>query len=88
MEFSIDDLDRIIMDLYNEPSVPSPTRVTDSPSATAIKQEPSDSNEKEQTFTTTTTNNMTDRQYCFIVFNNRRWSELLQKRSTPVVYNS
>jgi hypothetical protein len=64
MEFSINDLNRIIMDLSNEPS---------------------DSNEEEQTLTAT--NNITDRQYYLIIFNNRTWSQRLQKRSPPVVYN-
>lgn len=90
MEFTIDDLNRIIMNLTNEPVVQSQTHVTSSSSAsvTAIKQEPSSSKEeKEQTFTTTT-HNMTDRQYYLIVFNNPRWSQRLQNRPAPVVYNS
>jgi hypothetical protein len=83
MEFSIDDLNRIIMDLSNEPSVPSPTHVTSSTSTANIKQEPSSPNkEEEEEKTFPTANNVTDRQYYLFIFNNRTWSQRLQKRST------
>ena len=82
MEFSDDDLNRILMDLSSIPSAASDHshRQNNSTPITAKEDTP---NSNEQQPTAVITNNMIDREYVLIVFNNRRWSEGLRRRRAP-----
>jgi hypothetical protein len=78
MEFSLDDFNRIMMHLANEPSVH--VHHNNSNPLTTVKDEPSILNEQP-----TSTNNTSDRQYCLIIFNNPSWSQRLRKGSSKVI---
>ncbi len=53
MEFSIDDLNRVIMDLSSEPLIQNPTRIPSRVATITIKQEPLSSNEGQRQQTQT-----------------------------------
>ena len=90
MEFTSDDLDRILMDLFNIPCAPASNSTNGNISPT-VKEESSSSDEQQQQQqqqeqrqqTTVINDNTIDREYLFIVFNNRHWSQSLQRRRVP-----
>lgn len=86
MEFSVEDLNRILMDLFNSPQATNTDPSHNNSSApSTVKEESASSNEQQQQGPAPTlTNDMIDRQYLFIIFNNPRWSQSLQRRRTHV----
>lgn len=78
MEFTIDDLNQLIMDLAEEPSDYNPNHVNNNLSNSAQQQQ-------QQQHASTITNNIPNRQYCLIIFNNRHWSQRLRQQATQVI---
>ena len=72
MEFRIDDIDQIISSLTEEEASTAieVKSVYATPTAAAVTT----------TTTTTVNNDLSDRQYCLIIFNNPRWSKILQQK--------
>ena len=84
MEFSSEDLNRILMDLFNSASTTKDVHSDNNSNIpSTVKEEASSSNEQ-QGPAPIVTNNTIDRQYLFIIFNNPRWSQSLQRRRTHV----
>ena len=81
MEFSIDELNRIIMDVPNQPSVHS-SHLDPSSLSTTIKQEQPIKDEQPPPIMS---DNIAARQYYLIIFSNRTWSQRLQKRPPQVI---
>lgn len=81
MEFSIEELNEILMDLY--PDISSNeyhTPVGSQSSSSTIKDEASTPDEPPPPPPPPPTNATTDREYCLIIFNNRSWSQRLRPR--------
>ena len=83
MEFSLDDLDNIISKLCEEEeeaSIGKPNKQK-LHLPIKVKNEPCPLHEHSTTMLVNK-NNMNDRQYCLIIFNNPRWSQRLRSKQT------
>jgi hypothetical protein len=81
MEFSLLDLNRMMIDLLDEHS--THVQYDSNLSGTSEGSEPSSLHEQEQQQSLPTPDK-SDKQYCLIIFNNPRWSQQLRKRAKHV----